>query len=276
MQPSSIHSIYFSPTGTSRKIASAVAGAIACGNTIEDMDLTHDPVREHAFDGNAVAVIAVPVYGGAVAPTAMERLRKVSGQSTPAVIVVLYGNRAFGKAAVQLSRIVSEQGFVPVAAAAFVGEHSYSTPSTPIAAGRPDGADIAEAESFGNQVRRKLLEGTPEPVDAARLKEPHTPLWNLLKFAGFVMSYRRAQKRHPVRLIPETDGSICRHCGRCASLCPVAAIDGDDCLSVDPDLCIRCCACVKGCPAGARTFRTPFAAALSRNFTRRKPPVTLL
>lgn len=102
MQPSSIHSIYFSPTGTSRKIASAVAGAIACGNTIEDMDLTHDPVREHAFDGNAVAVIAVPVYGGAVAPTAMERLRKVSGQSTPAVIVVLYGNRAFGKAAVVL------------------------------------------------------------------------------------------------------------------------------------------------------------------------------
>ena len=27
---------------------------------------------------------------------------------------------------------------------------------------------------------------------------------------------------------------------------------------------------------GARTFRTPFAAALARNFVRQKPPVTLL
>ena len=41
----------------------------------------------------------------------------------------------------------------------------------------------------------------------------------------------------------------------------------------DADRCIRCCACVKSCPRGARTFTTPFAPALARNFKRRKAPV---
>lgn len=33
---------------------------------------------------------------------------------------------------------------------------------------------------------------------------------------------------------------------------------------------------VKGCAFGARTFETPFAAVLARNFARRKPPVTIM
>ena len=40
--------------------------------------------------------------------------------------------------------------------------------------------------------------------------------------------------------------------------------------------CIRCCACVKSCPVGARSFETPFAAALARSFRKPKPNVTLL
>ncbi|MDE5691463.1 MAG: 4Fe-4S binding protein, partial [Alistipes sp.] len=54
-----------------------------------------------------------------------------------------------------------------------------------------------------------------------------------------------------------------------------AIAPGDE-LHTDPQRCIRCCACVKGCPTGARSYETPFAAALSRNFSLRKPPVALL
>ena len=68
----------------------------------------------------------------------------------------------------------------------------------------------------------------------------------------------------------------CTQCGRCVALCPTQAIARGDELHTDPARCIRCCACVKGCAFGARTFRTPFAAALARNFVRQKPPVTLL
>ena len=76
--------------------------------------------------------------------------------------------------------------------------------------------------------------------------------------------------------LPEGDAECCTHCGRCAAICPVGAIPRGDETRTDPARCIRCCACVKGCPVGARTFHTPFAAALARNFARRKEPVTLL
>ena len=40
-------------------------------------------------------------------------------------------------------------GFVPVAAEAFIGQHSYATPDRPMAEGRPDARDLAGAEAFG-------------------------------------------------------------------------------------------------------------------------------
>lgn len=89
---------------------------------------------------DTVAVIAAPVYGGHAAPTAVKRLETLRGEGTPAVVVAVYGNRAFEKAVAELAELAVRQGFVPVAAGAFVGEHSYSTPETPVAAGRPDAA----------------------------------------------------------------------------------------------------------------------------------------
>lgn len=52
---------------------------------------------------------------------------------------------------------------MPVAAGAFVGEHSYSTPATPIAQGRPDARDLIAATAFGAQVREKLAKTGPSP-----------------------------------------------------------------------------------------------------------------
>ncbi|MFR4395415.1 MAG: DUF362 domain-containing protein [Alistipes finegoldii] len=97
-----------------------------------------------------------------------------------------------------------------------------------------------------------------------------------LRFIRFVLGYRRRQKRNPIALLPAGDAARCTQCGRCVALCPTQAIARGDELHTDPARCIRCCACVKGCAFGARTFETPFAAVLSRNFARRKPPVTLM
>ena len=239
------------------------------------------------------------------------RLREIRGEGTPAVVLAVYGNRSFGTAVAELASFVAGRGFVPVAAGAFVGEHSYSTPATPIAQGRPDARDLIAATAFGAQVREKLAKTGPSPgknpetasdtaattratqtgsmdaakapatgalvpVDPAKLREPRTPLLPKLRFIRFVLGYRRRQKRNPVVLLPEGDAARCTQCGRCVALCPTQAIARGDELHTDPARCIRCCACVKGCAFGARTFRTPFAAALARNFVRQKPPVTLL
>lgn len=362
MKTTSIYTLFFSPTGTSRKIAAAVAQGMtetegtateesaghnadaaqapssgqvpgagpaaaaapepAAGNggetksmhgepTVTAIDLTHPAGYPAPLPGEAVAIFAVPVYGGHVAPVALERLREIRGEGTPAVVLAVYGNRSFGTAVAELASFVAERGFVPVAAGAFVGEHSYSTPETPIAQGRPDAQDLAAATAFGAQVREKLAKtgsspgrnpetasdtaattrttqtdsmdaakapatGALVPIDPAKLREPRTPLLPKLRFIRFVLGYRRRQKRNPVVLLPEGDAARCTQCGRCVALCPTQAIARGDELHTDPARCIRCCACVKGCAFGARTFRTPFAAALARNFARRKPPVTLL
>ena len=155
-------------------------------------------------------------------------------------------------------------------------EHSYSTPQRPIAAGRPDEKDIAEAEAFGEATGRKLASQGIAAIDVARLKDVRTPLIPLLRFIRFVLAYRRRQKKHPVVLLPACDAQACVHCGRCAAQCPTGAIARGEEERTDPARCIRCCACVKGCPVGARHFETPFSEALSRNFARRKPPGTLL
>lgn len=287
MTPASVYTLFFSPTGTTARTADAIAAALARDTARPDasipvrrIDLTHAAAAPVTLPPEAAVVIAVPVYGGHVPPLAAERMKQVRGTQTPAVIVAVYGNRAFEGAVAELAALAAAQGFRPVAAGAFIGEHSYSTPATPIAAVRPDADDLARAAAFGATVRQKLAATAageaPAAVDVRKLKAPATPLWPLLRFIAFALGYMRRQKRRPVVYLPTANADLCTRCGRCAAVCPTGAIRRGDELHTDPVRCIRCCACVKGCPVGARTFDTPFAAALARNFSRRKEPVTLI
>lgn len=289
-----VHAIYFSPTGSSRRIAEAVArgfcggdaetvgaGAAAPGkrqaaaDTVRTVDLTYAS-EERTLAHDELAVIAVPVYGGHPAPTALERLQQIRGSETPAVLIAVYGNRDIGGALRCLAEFAAVRGFVPIAAGAFVGEHSYSSPATPIAPGRPDAADLVAAGDFGAAVRRKCAAGDLRPVDAARLRAPRTPLPAKLRFLGFVLGYLWRQRHHPVQMLPAGDPATCIRCGRCVAACPVQAIAPDEPTRTDPARCIRCNACVKRCPVASRTYSTPFAAVLARNFSKRKEPVTRL
>lgn len=278
MKPDKLVTLYFSPTGTSRRIAEAIAGGI---RTAEEpaprcCDITFSAAPATELDADALLVVSVPVYGGHPAPLALERMAALRGHDTPAVAVVLYGNRAFDHALRELDAFLAQRGFRTVAAGAFIGEHSYSSPATPIAAGRPDDRDLGEARLFGERIHAKLSGAGAASVDVARLRTPRTPLLPLLRFIAFALGYLRRQKRHPVVLLSRTDAARCIHCGRCATGCPTGAITRGREEETDPSRCIRCCACVKGCPVGARSFETPFAAALARSFGRPKPNVTLL
>lgn len=123
--------------------------------TFAEWDLTYE-VPEEANLEDELTVVAVPVYGGRVAETAVERLRNFRADQAPVVPVVVYGNRDYEDALLELSDLLKEKGFVPVAAAAFIGEHSFSRPDMPVAAGRPDEEDLRKAMAFGLQIREYL------------------------------------------------------------------------------------------------------------------------
>ena len=268
-----LRTIYFSATGTSKKVALVVSQSIAADFVVEDV--TFQSLQNATFAVDDLLCVAVPVYGGGVAPVALKRLDAIRGNNTPVVVVVVYGNRNFERAAMQMSDFLSERGFITIAAAAFVGEHSYSTEQHPIAVGRPLVEDSDDAHRFGQLVKQKLTTGIT-PVDATTLQCPDSGEENVKAFVEFVKGYQTEQVAKPVKLLPITDENKCVMCGVCVDVCPMEAISREDVSQVDPALCIKCCACVKECPKEAKTLNSPFAPMLSKYFASPKPNVWVL
>lgn len=270
--------IYFSPTHTSKQVAEAIVHGTGI-KSVFPIDVTRQIEDEVVIPASSLAIIAVPVYGGHVAPLAMERLQHVRGMDTPAVLVVVYGNRAYEKALMELDVFAVSHGFKVIAGATFIGEHSYSTGNYPIAAGRPDESDEAFAGEFGKKIMEKIqAAGNPAalyPVDVRAIKRPSQPFFPLFRFLRKVIALRRSGI--PLPCFPWVeDESLCTHCGVCADCCPTGAITkGNECYT-EEDKCIKCCACVKACAKKARVYDTPFSALLSDCFKKQKLPQTIL
>lgn len=259
-----IHTVLYSPTGTSARVARTAAAACAaslpqevfCGET----DFTHQAPDGPLLLQDTLAFVAAPVYGGRIAETAAARLRHLRGERSAAVAVALYGNRDYEDALLELADLLEAGGFSVIAAAAFVGEHSYSRPQMPIAAGRPDERDLEQAADLGREVAGLLA------ASGAALPRPAIPGNRPYKVKGT-----------PTPQAPVCDGSVCLRCGVCADGCPVGAVEitrtGAFC---DPARCTKCCACVKACPAGALRFDTPYTEMLFRNFSARREPELFL
>ncbi len=210
----------------------------------EHLDLTAPQIREMKIGPvqDDLAVIGVPVYGGRVPPEALVRLRKIKGDDTPAIVVVLYGNREFEDALLELKELVSQTGFIPIAGAAFIGEHSFATADLPIAAGRPDIEDIEKAKGFGKKVRAKLAHGK-------------TPLSHRYLGIPGNSPYKQRGKRDTVSPLSIED--LCTLCGECGECCPTGAITVEDMVVTHSSACILCCACIKNCPSDSRIMDDP-------------------
>lgn len=266
-------SICFSPTGGGEKISQAILSGLGSSNGVFNVAYTALP--ESAGENDAPVVFTIPVYGGHMPKIAKERFDVMCGNGNrPAILVAVYGNRAFEKALTDLEAYVRERGFRPIAAAAFACEHSYSSAETPIAQGRPDADDLSAAREFGRMAGEKLLSGTANEIVCAQLEDEASPQRSLENFISFVKGYQARQSESPRVFLPSTVSEKCAECGECAASCPTGAIGPD--ITTDASRCIKCCACVKICPTGARVFESPFARILSENFAVRKSPRWIL
>ncbi|MBN1665351.1 MAG: 4Fe-4S binding protein [Deltaproteobacteria bacterium] len=202
------------------------------------------------------------VYGGGRLPAlAVKRFTQIQGNGSPAVVVVVYGNRAYDDALLELRDLVGQNGFTPVAGAAFIGEHSFSDSKKPIAKGRPDPEDLEKAAQFGASLAAKI-KAVDRLSDQAQLQVPGKFPYNPHAVPGGIS--------------PVTDNEMCVQCGTCVDSCPTGAVRLDDVIVTDAALCIACCACVKNCPNGARSMQAPgiqkVAQWLHANCQARKEP----
>lgn len=233
-----IYEICFSPTGGTKKAADCLAGAL--GGPVTALDLT-DPAPAApapALTGADLAVIAVPSYGGRVPAPAVQRLRAIRGGGAAAVLVCVYGNRAYEDTLVELRDAADAAGFRVIAAVAAVAEHSIARQ---FAAGRPDGADCRQLADFAARIRAKQAAGD--------MAEPAIP------------GNRPYKKAGGTGLVPKPTGA-CTGCGTCARSCPVQAIDPHDPKKVDAGACISCMRCVSVCPQKARRVNPVMLAAV--------------
>ncbi len=255
--------IYFSPTGTTRKVMEAIAQEARIAE-VEHINLTlPDSINRKLADPHELAIIGCPVYNGRIPAEAVSRLGDLKGHGEPAVIVVVYGNRAYEDALLELRDLALDIGFIPIAAGAFIGEHSYSSKDTPIAVGRPDFEDLRKAKDFGKTVHAKMRN--------MRSLDKMLPL----QVPG---NYPYKERGTLSNISPVTREMECSKCEMCASVCPTAAITIKDTVITDSGVCIRCCACVKTCSTGARVMEDQrirqVAEQLSINCSNRKEPET--
>ena len=240
----SITLIYFSPTGTTKTIVEEIAHGIHA-ERVEVIDCTKPSIRAEkplTFRDELV-ILGAPVYSGRIPTEAADYFKTLSAQKTPAVLVAVYGNRAYEDALKELHDIAINAGFLPVAGGAFIGEHSFSSESAPIAHGRPDSTDVQKAREFGTKIKEKLQKiENSEGIGAL-----HVP-------GNF--PYR--ERTSLPKVAPVTDTAICNLCGECVSVCPTAAISKDDMTQTDEQKCIVCCACIKICSLDARKMENPF------------------
>ena len=133
---------HFSPTGGTKKVADAIAAGL--GTPIEEMDLTKADSAVTLGKNDALMAV-LPVFAGRVPQISLERLSALKGNGQKAVAVVVYGNREFDDALLETRDALEASGFLVVAAAAFIAEHSMARS---IASGRPDAEDEALCRQF--------------------------------------------------------------------------------------------------------------------------------
>ncbi len=147
-----VYNIHFSPTGGTRKVANLLTSKLtqeACEIDLTDPTL---PFETISLDKEDIALLAVPSYSGRVPAPALQRIAALKGNGAKAILVCVYGNRAFEDTLIELLDTTKRGRF-----------QDYSSRCgnrrTPIAhryaAGRPDEQDQIQLTSFADQILQK-------------------------------------------------------------------------------------------------------------------------
>lgn len=260
----------FSPTNATRKICDAVA--LGMGSEKPRVwDITLPDTRSEIIAKASTAIndidhliVGAPVHAGKLPLQVIECLRALRGAGKECAAIVVYGNRDYGVAPHNMVEILSQNGFSVVAAATFIGQHSYSD-IVPIAIGRPDKSDIEKARAFGSTIL-----GVSKPLNLNDVPLQIDMMSKSGKYSALKPSYNE---------------NLCVQCGACATACPLGLLSSDSgryLSKAAEKQCMGCMACVRSCMQKAKVAKAnpvvkmAMGIILRQARKKRKEPVIIM
>ena len=243
-----LNTMYFSPTGTTKTIIDEISNHILEKQFIKKgimVDFTLPNSREEVqiFGKDDILLIGLPVYAGRAPNVLLDYLNSIKGENTLAIPVVLYGNRDYDDALIELSDILGKNGFKIIGAASFIGEHSFSKT---LAKDRPDRGDLEISLGFADKIYEKIRGKNDTEVKVKG---------NINYKTYYIPKDEKGRSVDIRKVTPKTDEN-CIDCKICAEVCPMGSIDYEDVAKLN-GICIKCGACIKKCPTSSKYFDDP-------------------
>lgn len=237
--------VYFSPTGTTKKVIDYIAKGIS-GEIICSADLTKQDNRDNqtdlVFTDADLIILGAPTYGGFLYKEFRNCIKRLDFHGKCVIAVILYGNASTIFATREMISIIKKGNGNLLGYGEFVGEHSYSHKEIPVAKGRPNADDLRTAVIFGKAVINRLLN-----IEASYSDHRLSVFDNII---SFIAESKPVYTGKRIFTIPQTDKEKCINCSKCVKTCPKSCINTD--MTTVKNECIVCMACVKICPTGAR------------------------
>jgi ferredoxin len=246
----SVQSLFFSPTGSTRRIVEAIAEGTGVPSLVPISVTT--PQDRDSFSGQIAGdllIVGVPVYTGRVPSFVLPPLCQVDGAGRWALPVAVCGNVRMGTCLAELCAILKRQGFTIPAAGNFIAQHSFACEDFRIAEGRPDQDDLRQAAEFGHRVVGRIAEGAEDITCVyGRFLYIRMYVSGSTEATGFVSM---PERHRPTIRVSEHNADLCDDCGNCVEVCPTGSIDPQS-YFVEDETCIRCFACTAVCLPGAK------------------------
>jgi len=240
--------IYFSQTGSTKKVAQAIysgikSAGVACDITPVSVGLDWRTTYLRDVDFNTIADYDLIAMGTLVAhwrePNNIaileENLPDLSGKHC-----FLFATHGMGRAQVfaSMAEKLRRKGLTVIGYSSWYGNcYIHMVPKPYFSDGHPDEIDLSEAEEFGREMverSRRITRGEIGLIPEIPPPIAMTPPITMLK-----LTYDKEKCTYP-------------KCGLCMEYCPMGVID----FSVTPPVfqgegCIDCYLCEKICPTGA-------------------------
>jgi len=265
MNINKINIIYFSPTKGTEKVSKAIAKGTGLKTDEYNFTYISSAPRTPVFKNDELVLIGLPVYYGRIPYVCLNYLKSLKAHNTPCILLAVYGNRHYDDILAEMEDIALKQGFLPMAAAAFLAQHSYTSN---LAFGRPGSEDLKKAEIFGKVIIAKLSKNgiCALPYNTIPGTRPYKPY---------------GKNNAPVPEFSPVINENCVKCGVCVKVCPAEAVTNDGgVINTDKNKCITCRACAINCEHKAIDIvDKQFLQAvkyLESNFADKKEPLIIL